>query len=136
MIRESSDVQLDNIARTVIANNTSDCHIALHFDSTTSDKGCFYMSVVNHAAYRSMAPVKSMWQEHERLGRNLVKGLVGQGINQFGNGAMESDLTQTSYSTIPSVDIEYGDKKSNYSTAEIKKIAAGICDGIDDYFGN
>ena len=27
MIRESDDVQLDNIARTVIANNASDCHI-------------------------------------------------------------------------------------------------------------
>ena len=32
MIRESDDVQLDNIARTVIANNNADCHIALHWD--------------------------------------------------------------------------------------------------------
>ena len=43
MIRESDDVQLDNIARTVIANNRADCHIALHWDSTTSNKGAFYM---------------------------------------------------------------------------------------------
>ena len=27
MIRETEDVQLDNIARTLIANNASDCHI-------------------------------------------------------------------------------------------------------------
>ena len=32
MIRNSKDVQLDNIARTVICNNVADCHIALHWD--------------------------------------------------------------------------------------------------------
>lgn len=47
MIRESDDVQLDNVARTVIANNAADCHIALHWDSTSSNKGAFYMSVPN-----------------------------------------------------------------------------------------
>ena len=30
MIREEEDVQLDNVARTVIANNTADIHISLH----------------------------------------------------------------------------------------------------------
>ena len=45
MIRENDDVQLDNIARTVMANNMADCHIALHWDSTEKDKGAFYMSV-------------------------------------------------------------------------------------------
>ena len=59
MIRESDDVQLDNIARTVIANNASDCHIALHWDSTTNNKGAFYMSVPNVESYRNMEPVKS-----------------------------------------------------------------------------
>ena len=39
MIRDGADVQLDNIARTVIANNTSNAHIALHWDSTGNDKG-------------------------------------------------------------------------------------------------
>lgn len=41
MIRDGEDVQLDNIARSVIANNAADCHIALHWDSTTSNKGAF-----------------------------------------------------------------------------------------------
>ena len=41
MIREGDDVQLDNIARTVIANNASDCHIALHWDSTKVIRGLF-----------------------------------------------------------------------------------------------
>ena len=56
MIRENDDVQLDNVARTVIANNASDCHIALHWDSTTSNKGAFYMSVPNVESYRNMEP--------------------------------------------------------------------------------
>lgn len=33
MLRDSEDVQLDNVARTVICNNVADCHIALHWDS-------------------------------------------------------------------------------------------------------
>lgn len=39
MLRQDSNTQLDNIARTVIANNNADCHIAIHFDSTSSNKG-------------------------------------------------------------------------------------------------
>ena len=54
MIRDGEDVQLDNIARSVIANNAADCHIALHWDSTTSNKGAFYMSVPDVASYKNM----------------------------------------------------------------------------------
>ena len=32
MLRDGADVQLDNVARTVIANNAADCHISLHWD--------------------------------------------------------------------------------------------------------
>ena len=32
MLRDGDDVQLDNVARTVICNNAADCHIALHWD--------------------------------------------------------------------------------------------------------
>ena len=47
MIRNSKDVQLDNIARNVICNNVADCHIALHWDGDglKYDKGCFYIEV-------------------------------------------------------------------------------------------
>ena len=83
MIRETEDVQLDNIARTLIANNASDCHIALHWDSTSSNKGAFYMSVPNNAAYRNMEPVKSNWQKHNALGESLVAGLKEKGLRSF-----------------------------------------------------
>ena len=135
MIRESDDVQLDNVARTVIANNMADCHIALHWDSTTSDKGAFYMSVPNVSSYRSMEPVKSNWEKHNALGESLVAGLKEAGVKIFSGGSMEMDLTQTSFSTVPSIDIELGDKNSDHSDAALDTLAKGLLDGVNRYFG-
>ncbi|MEG2871601.1 MAG: N-acetylmuramoyl-L-alanine amidase, partial [Clostridium sp.] len=135
MIRESDDVQLDNVARTVIANNKADCHIALHWDSTASDKGAFFMSVPNNSTYRAMEPVASHWQQHNKLGESLVNGLKSAGNKIFSGGSMEMDLTQTSYSTIPSVDIELGDKNSDHSDAALSKLADGLVSGINSFFG-
>ena len=134
MIRESDDVQLDNIARTVIANNNADCHLALHWDSTSSNKGAFYMSVPNVASYRAMEPVASNWQKHHRLGDSVISGLRGVGTKIFSNGSLEMDLTQTSYSTIPSIDIELGDKSSLHDESVLKNHAKGIADGLDAFF--
>ncbi len=135
MIRETDDVQLDNIARTVIANNMADCHIALHWDSTTSNKGAFYMSVPNVESYRNMEPVKSNWQKHHALGDSLIAGLKGAGVKIFSSGAMEMDLTQTSFSTVPSIDIELGDKASDHSDATLNTLADGLVAGVKNYFG-
>ncbi len=136
MIRESDDVQLDNIARTVLANNLADCHIAIHYDSTSKDKGAFYMSVPNVASYRSMEPVASHWQQHHALGDSLIAGLKGVGVKIFSDGKMEMDLTQTSYSTVPSVDIEVGDKASDHSAASLDKLGNGLADGVELFFAN
>ena len=135
MIRETEDVQLDNVARTVIANNAADCHIALHWDSTSNDKGAFYMSVPSNETYRNMEPVKSHWQQHNALGESLISGLKSAGVKIFSGGSMEMDLTQTSYSTVPSIDIELGDKASDHSAATLDTLASGLLAGIDQYFG-
>ena len=134
MIRETSDVQLDNIARTVIANNNSDAHIAVHYDSTTSGKGAFYMKVPDVDSYKKMEPVSRMWQQHDKLGDSLIAGLQGKSTKIFGKGTMEMDLTQTSYSTIPSVDIELGDKKTAHDDATNDKMAEGLAAGVDKFF--
>lgn len=134
MIREGDDVQLDNIARTVIANNTSSCHIALHWDSTESNKGAFYMGVPDVASYKAMEPVASNWQKHEKFGSSLIDGLKKSDIKIFSNGRMPMDLTQTSYSTIPSIDIELGDKVSDHSDSTLSKLALGLADGINIFF--
>lgn len=135
MIRDGDDVQLDNVARTVMANNKANCHIAIHWDSTTSNKGAFYMSVPSNSSYRSMEPVASTWQKHNALGESLVAGLKANGTKIFSGGSMEMDLTQTSYSTVPSVDIELGDKSSDHSQAALDALATGLANGVDQYFG-
>lgn len=134
MIRDGDDVQLDNIARTVMANNMANCHIALHWDSTSNDKGAFYLSVPETASYRAMEPVASNWQKHHALGDSLISGLRGAGVKIYSSGSMAMDLTQTSYSTIPSVDIELGDTASDHSSAALEKLMDGVAAGVDQFF--
>ena len=132
MIREDGDQQLDNIARTVLANNCADCHIAIHFDSTDSDKGAFYMSVPD--GLKTMDPVSSTWQKSEAFGEALIGGLRGRGLKIFSGGSMDMDLTQTSYSTVPSIDIELGDKATDHGDAACSRFAEALADGVDAYF--
>lgn len=134
MIRENSDVQIDNVARTIYANNNADCHVSIHYDSTDTDKGFFCIGVPDIVSYKAMEPVASHWQEHNKLCSAIVQGAKEQNIKIYGNGFMGIDLTQTSYSTIPSVDVEVGDRKSDYSENTMKVIADGITSGIEYYF--
>lgn len=135
MLRDGEDVQLDNVARTVICNHVADCHISLHWDGGDGknyDKGCFYISVPE--ALKSMDPVASHWQQHDNLGTDLVEGLREQGATIYGKGHMGIDLTQTSYSTIPSVDMELGNAYSDHSDVVLEQLATGLLAGINTYF--
>ena len=134
MIREQEDVQLDNIARTVLANEYADCHISLHYDSSTSDKGFFYISVPDVSSYRSMEPVASHWKEHNRLGEAILAGMKDQKVKIWGNGTMSLDLTQTSYSMIPSVDLEVGDRAASHTKKDHRRLSAGIREGLEEFF--
>ncbi len=134
MLRDGDDVQLDNVARTVMANNNASCHISIHYDSSSSDKGLFYTSVPNVGSYRSMEPVASHWQEHNALGESMLTGMRSAGVKIYGSGSMAIDLTQTSYSTIPSIDLEVGDRASDTSGATVSALAKGIVAGVSDYF--
>ena len=134
MLRDSDDVQLDNVARTVIANNAADCHIALHWDgdNLSYDKGCFYIAVPD--GIKDMEPVASHWQEHNALGEALIAGLSNNGAKINGQGSMKIDLTQTSYSTIPSVDIELGNQCPDHNDSRLETLRDGLIDGIRRYF--
>ena len=135
MLRDGDDVQLDNVARTVICNNAADCHIALHWDGDglNYDKGCFYISVPD--GLKSMEPVASHWSEHNALGSALVEGLRAQGAKINGGGSMSIDLTQTSYSTVPSVDMELGNACSDHSDSALELLGDGLVQGVNSYFG-
>ena len=135
MLRDGDDVQLDNVARTVICNNAADCHIALHWDGDglNYDKGCFYISVPD--GLKSMEPVTSHWSEHNALGSALVEGLRAQGAKIHGGGSMSIDLTQISYSTVPSVDMELGNACSDHSDSVLDLLGNGLVQGVNSYFG-
>lgn len=130
MLRDDSDVQLDNIARTVISNNTANCMISLHWDgdNLSYDKGCFYISTPD--GIKNMDPVSTHWQQHEALGQALIAGLADNGCKIYKGGSMNIDLTQTSYSTIPSVDIELGNAASAHDDATLTTLANGLANGI------
>ncbi len=81
------------------------------------------------ASYRAMEPVASHWQQHNALGESLVAGMKNAGVKIFSGGSMEMDLTQTSYSTIPSIDIELGDGASDHSAATLDQLGTGLADG-------
>lgn len=135
MLRDNDDTQLDNVARTVIANRYADCHIALHYDGTAKDIGFFYIGVPNIAAYRAMEPVASHWEDHLRLGEALVAGEQAVGRRIWEKGRMDIDLTQTSYATIPSVNVEVGDTISDHSPEAQGQVADGLVIGLDLFFG-
>ena len=134
MIRDDSDVQLDNVARTIICNNVADCHIALHWDGDglSYDKGCFYISVPD--GIKDMEPVASHWREDDALGECLIEGLSACGAKINGGGSMSIDLTQTSYSTVPSVDIELGNACSDHSESALENLADGLVMGVESFF--
>ena len=83
---------------------------------------------------KKMDPVSSTWQKSEAFGEALIGGLRGRGVKIFGSGSMDVDLTQTSYSTVPSIDIELGDKVSDHSEPTLRKLAEGLADGVTQYF--
>ena len=134
MLRDGDDVQLDNVARTVICNNRADCHIAIHWDGDgySYDKGAYFMSVPGEL--KSMYPVSEHWREHEALGWSLIEGCQKTGYKVWSSGDMDMDLTQTSYSTVPSVDIEMGNQNSDTDDDACRRAAKALFAGIEIYF--
>lgn len=133
MIRDGDDVQLDDVARAVLANNKADCHISIHFDSTAKDKGAFYIGIQD--SLKSMEPVASYWKKSERLGESLIEGLRSTGTKIYSGGSRDEDILQNAYSTIASVDIELGDKGTEHSQAACDSFAEGLLLGVNKYYG-
>ena len=133
LIRETDDVQLDNVARTVIANNNADCHISLHWDGDglDYDKGCFAIRVPE--GIKEMVPVKNNWEKSDKLAELLEEGLRNTNC-KINKNKVAIDLTQTSYSTIPSVDLELGNATSKHDDETLNNQAEGIVNGIEKFF--
>lgn len=135
MIRENDDCRLDNIARTVIANGNADAHVSIHFDSTTNDKGIFYIVPYNDPNYLNMEPLKSNAKNIKALGDSIIKAYRDMGEKIWKDrGTLQGDLTQLSFSTNASVDIELGDRKTEVTKEKAEIFAEGLARGIDNYF--
>lgn len=134
MIRTTDDVRLDNVARTVIANNYADAHISIHFDVTNSDKGIFYIAPYGDRKYLNMEPLKDNADNIRNLGRAIISSFADMGEKIWKKGELQLDLTQISYSTNPSVDVELGDRKTVITDEKIDIFAEGIKRGIEKFF--
>ena len=136
MIRNWPDVQLDNVARTVIANNTADIHIALHFDSDglSYDKGVFYCGMPSQLQY--LPHIADNYMESERLGISIVNAFEKDGNILFKKGRLELDLTTTSYATIPTAVVELGNQHTILTVQRLESIAHSLCTGVQSFFAN
>lgn len=52
----------------------------------------------------------------------------------MGSGSIEMDLTQTSYSKIPTVDIELGNQCTDHNDSYLSELANGLKAGVDIFF--
>lgn len=139
MIRSKNNVNISNKKRAQMANKSgADIYIRLHADASSSS------SVAGASAlYPSTANpyVKALSKPSKRLSKCIlnsyckVTGIRNRGL------VTRDDLTGTNWSKIPVTLIEMGflsnaseDQKMQKKSMQ-KKMAAGIADGIDAYFG-
>ena len=135
MMREDNNSRLDNIARIVIANEYADCHISIHFDSTTTDKGIFYIKPIEKKEFLEMEPLKSNVDNINALGKCLIDAFKERGEKLWKNvGVLQGDLTQIAFSTNASVDIELGDRASIVDATRADVLADGLLLGIQNFF--
>ena len=87
-------------------------------------------------ALKSMAPVSTHWKKHEALGHALIRGFKKTGYKIWEEGELDMDLTQTSYSTVPSVDVEMGNQCSSHTDTACKTAAKALLAGIKLYFAD
>lgn len=134
MLRNENDVQLDNVARTVIASNCAQIHIAIHFDgdSEKTDKGCFYCGIPDEL--KKLKNVKKHAAQSEKLGKCFVAALKETGLPVYKNGKMNVDLTQTSYSTIPTMDFELGNQCTATGMDSLEQRADAVVLAVKKFF--
>lgn len=139
MTRTKHKVDISNKERAVLINESgADICVRLHADGVdnTSVRGASAQCASSKSPYVSKLYKKSNQLSKEVLGAYCKKtGLRSLGI------FYRDDLTGTNWSTVPTTLIELGfmtnpsDDRYMASAAGQKKMAAGLADGIDAYFG-
>lgn len=139
MIRSKNDVNISNKKRAIKANKSgADIYIRIHGDSSESS------SVSGASALypsKSNSYVSKLSKKSYKLSKAIIDSYCEEtGIKNRGC-IVRDDLTGTNWSQIPVTLIEMGfmsnsteDKKMQKKSFQ-NKMAKGIADGIDAYFG-
>lgn len=140
MVRESQDVNISNIQRAEIANKSNaNLAIRIHCDGSGNSAlhGYFILTPSSSNKFLSSSIVNSSLRLTKCLLPAIQKttGATNRGISY------RDDLTGTNWSKVPTVLVEMGEmsnKQEDYALstpAYQEKMATGMADGIDHYFG-
>ena len=140
MVRESQDVNISNIQRAEIANKSNaDLAIRIHCDGSGNSAlhGYFILTPSSSNRFLSSSIVNSSL----RLTKCLLPAIQkATGANNRGISYRDG-LTGTNWSKVPTVLVEMGEmsnKQEDYALstpAYQEKMATGMANGIDNYFG-
>ncbi len=139
MVRTKNNVNISNKQRAERANKSgADIYIRIHADASSSSSvrgaSMLYPSLKNPY-------VKNLSKSSKKLSNCILKSYCKKtGIKSRGLFTRD-DLTGTNWSKIPVTLIEMGfltnsaEDRYMQKTANQKKMAVGIANGVDDYFG-
>lgn len=138
MTRETNDVNISNVERAKIANNSgADLFIRIHANSLNNESvhGALTMCQTSKNPYNSQ-----LYKKSSALSKAVVNGICGR--TGFKNrGVQENDsMSGVNWCKLPVTIVEMGfmsnaEEDKKMATEECRdKIAKGIADGIDAYY--
>lgn len=137
MTRTKNNVNISNSERAKKLNKSCDIAVRLHADGAgSSAHGASMQCSTRHNPY-----ISKLYSKCNTLSKDILNAYCRKtGIKKRGI-AYRDDLTGTNFSTIPVTLIEMGfmtnrsDDRYMAKSSNQTKMAKGIADGIDDYFG-
>lgn len=145
MTRESQNVDISNIQRAKIANHArADLFIRIHCDGDSSGKGFFVIVPSSSNKYLSSDVVSKSKKLADAMIPKIkdASGEETSTISRYAGGiSYRDDLTGTNWATMPSALVEMGEMTNKEDDEKLasadfqQKMAKGMADGIDSYFG-
>ena len=83
---------------------------------------------------KKLKNVKKHAAQSEKLGKCFVAALKETGLPVYKNGKMNVDLTQTSYSTIPTMDFELGNQCTATGMDSLEQRADAVVLAVKKFF--